>query len=146
MKNSRSFELGLFLFLALALSGCWLLGDRIPDSYFYTANVSIKDGEPCFNLEDRRGKRVVPPEILEVNVFPYPGKAITPMWSYKFSEEQSSTHSPEHECIIYGKGAEEALLLQQGLTYSVSINSYMEGKHMKHTTPFRLYRTSNEKI
>jgi len=146
IKNNHSFKFGLLPCLVLALSGCWLLGDRIHESYFYTANISMKDGETCFNLKDRRKKWVAPPGILDINVFPYPGKAITPIWSYNFSKEQSSTPTSKHECIIYDKGAEEALPLQQGSAYSVSINSYKGGKHMEHTTIFRPYRASDYKI
>jgi len=69
MKNGSLLKLYLLSLSVLTLSGCWLLGDRIPELHFYTANVLVKDGMPCFNLRDRREKWADPPEILSVNVF-----------------------------------------------------------------------------
>jgi len=143
MKDNPLFRLFFLIFSVLNLSGCWLLGDRIPNLHFYSANILMKGGEPCFNLKDHRKKWVDPPEISRIDVFLYPDKTMIPMWSHDFSADRVSVRLNAFECIVYGEGAEEAPPLQKGLSYRVLISGHKNGEVMNYSAHFRLYETAD---
>jgi len=138
MKSVKLFESGFLLCLTLALSGCIFHRPA-----YYSAQVLMKDGVPCFSVANSRKERASPPEISSVNVFPYEGNEIVPLWRRIFPPDQPTIRLSPHECIPYGAGENMTPPLKHNFRYGISIFSFISGDTMNYQSYFCLYETAD---
>jgi len=138
MKSIKLFESGFLLCLTFALSGC-----IFHQPVYYPAQVLMKDGVPCFSVANSRKERANPPKISSINVFPYEGNDMVPLWRKIFLPDQPAIRLSPHECIPYGAGENMAPPLQHNFRYIISILSSINGYRMHYKSYFCIYETAD---
>jgi len=136
MKNIKLFESGFLLCLTLALSGCIFHRPA-----YYSAQVLMKDGVPCFSVANSRKERANPSEISSIHVLPYEENETVLPWRKIFPPSQPAIRLSPHECIPYGAGENMAPPLQHNFFYGVLIYSSINGYGMAYLSYFCLYKT-----
>jgi len=144
MNNIKLCGWGVLLCAVSALTGC-ITGDGggRGGTIWRSTRILMKDGIPCFSVENGREERENPPRISTISVRKETLSGdVSLLWEREFPRGR---HLPPHKCLTYGSGTELTSKLHQQLQpvtpYRVRIEANINGDKVYYTSSFCLYET-----